>query len=165
MFLLLFSRCCTQSMSREVVKIGCSRSPPKKACSRSSLSLALLLALWGVTFLGRVYGRLKLLHGRFFFAWSAAIGKILTMDNLRKRHVILMDRCCMCKQNGKRWIFFFTTMWLMLCGVLSLLVLVCLGLCLEVCLTCIVGGRLEGRGVLRYGRWCRHAFFGVFGQK
>jgi hypothetical protein len=50
--------------------------------------------------------------------------------------------------------------------VLSLLVLVCLGLCLGESLAClVVGGRLEGRGVLRFGRWCRHAFFGVFGRK
>jgi len=33
--------------------------------------------------------------------WSAALGKILTMDNLRKMHVILVDRCCIYKQNGK----------------------------------------------------------------
>jgi hypothetical protein len=50
--------------------------------------------------------------------------------------------------------------------VLSLLVLVCLGLCVGESLTCLlVGGRLEDRGVLRFGRWCRHAFFGVFGRK
>jgi hypothetical protein len=34
-----------------------------------------------------------------FFAWSAALGKILTGDNLRKRHVIVVDRCCMCKRS------------------------------------------------------------------
>jgi hypothetical protein len=34
-----------------------------------------------------------------FFAWLAALGKILTMDNLRKRHIIVIDRCCMCKMN------------------------------------------------------------------
>jgi len=52
-------------------------------------------------------------------------------------------------------------MWLTLCGVLSLLILGCLGLCLGESLTCLlVGGRLEGRGVLQFGRWCRHAFFG-----
>jgi hypothetical protein len=32
--------------------------------------------------------------------WLAALGKILTMDNLRKQHVIVIDRCCMCKRNG-----------------------------------------------------------------
>jgi hypothetical protein len=35
-----------------------------------------------------------------FFTWSAALGKILTMDNLRKRHIIIVDRCCLCKE---RW--------------------------------------------------------------
>jgi hypothetical protein len=34
-----------------------------------------------------------------YFAWSATLEKILTMDNLRKRHVIVIDRCCMCKRN------------------------------------------------------------------
>jgi len=34
-----------------------------------------------------------------FFAWAAALGKILTLDNLKKRRVI--DRCCMCKKNGE----------------------------------------------------------------
>jgi hypothetical protein len=36
-----------------------------------------------------------------FFAWSAALGKILTLDNLRKSHVIVIDRCCMFKMNGE----------------------------------------------------------------
>jgi len=31
-----------------------------------------------------------------FFAWVVALGKILTLDNLRKRRVIVIDRCCMC---------------------------------------------------------------------
>jgi hypothetical protein len=35
------------------------------------------------------------------FAWSAALGKILTMNNLKKRHVIVVDRCCLCKRNGE----------------------------------------------------------------
>jgi hypothetical protein len=36
-----------------------------------------------------------------FFAWSATLGKILTLNNLRKRHVIVIDKCCMCKMNGE----------------------------------------------------------------
>ena len=32
-----------------------------------------------------------------FSAWSAALGKILTMDNLRNRHFIVVNRCCLCK--------------------------------------------------------------------
>jgi hypothetical protein len=81
-----------------------------------------------------------------YFVWSAALDKILTMDNLRKRHVILMDRYCKCKRNGESVdhlllhcdVAYF-------CGVLSLLVLFCLGLCL--------------------GVFDLHAFFGVFGKK
>jgi hypothetical protein len=34
-----------------------------------------------------------------FFAWSAALGKILTIDNLRKEHVIVIDKRCMCKRH------------------------------------------------------------------
>jgi hypothetical protein len=30
--------------------------------------------------------------------WTAALGKILTQDNLRKRHVIVINYCCMCKK-------------------------------------------------------------------
>jgi hypothetical protein len=51
--------------------------------------------------LGRVFGRLRLLLRAAFFAWSVALGKILTTDNLRNRHVIVIDRCYMCKRNGE----------------------------------------------------------------
>jgi hypothetical protein len=34
-----------------------------------------------------------------FFAWLAALGKIFTMENLMKRHVIVVDRCYMCKRD------------------------------------------------------------------
>jgi hypothetical protein len=34
-----------------------------------------------------------------FFAWSEALGKILTIYNLWKQRVIVVDRCCMCKRN------------------------------------------------------------------
>ena len=36
-----------------------------------------------------------------FFVWTAALGKILTMENLRKRRVIILDWCCMCKSSGE----------------------------------------------------------------
>jgi hypothetical protein len=36
-----------------------------------------------------------------YFAWLATLGKIFTLDNLKKRHVILVDRCCMSKRNGE----------------------------------------------------------------
>lgn len=36
-----------------------------------------------------------------FFEWLAVLGKILTLNNLKKRRVIVIDRCCMCKMNGE----------------------------------------------------------------
>ena len=36
-----------------------------------------------------------------FFSWLAALGKILTADNLRHRGVILVNWCCMCKVSGE----------------------------------------------------------------
>ena len=36
-----------------------------------------------------------------FFIQTVALGKILTADNLRRRHVLLVSWCCMCKENGE----------------------------------------------------------------
>ncbi|KAF5457906.1 hypothetical protein F2P56_021979 [Juglans regia] len=36
-----------------------------------------------------------------FFVWTAALGKILTTDNLRRRNIIIADWCCMCKRGGE----------------------------------------------------------------
>ncbi|XP_059650449.1 uncharacterized protein LOC132296254 [Cornus florida] len=36
-----------------------------------------------------------------FFVWTAAWSKILTLDNLRKRRHIIVNRCCLCKINGE----------------------------------------------------------------
>jgi hypothetical protein len=33
-----------------------------------------------------------------FFVWTVVLGKTLTLNNLRKRHVIVMEWCCMCKK-------------------------------------------------------------------
>jgi hypothetical protein len=35
------------------------------------------------------------------FAWLEALGKILTMNNLKKQHITVVDRCSMCKRNGE----------------------------------------------------------------
>jgi len=35
------------------------------------------------------------------FVWMAALGQILTLDNLRKRKVIVVEWCCMCKRSGE----------------------------------------------------------------
>ena len=36
-----------------------------------------------------------------FFSWTAALDRILTIDNLRKRQVLVIDWYCMCKSNGE----------------------------------------------------------------
>ena len=36
-----------------------------------------------------------------FFVWTATIGKILTLDNLRKMNVMVMEWCYMCKHCGE----------------------------------------------------------------
>ena len=36
-----------------------------------------------------------------FFSWAAAKGAILTIDNLRKRRIILTEWCYMCKRNAE----------------------------------------------------------------
>jgi hypothetical protein len=36
-----------------------------------------------------------------FFVWAAALGHILTTDNLRRRHVIVLDWCYMYKESGE----------------------------------------------------------------
>jgi hypothetical protein len=32
-----------------------------------------------------------------FFTWMETLGKILTVDNLRRRGLTLVNRCCLCK--------------------------------------------------------------------
>ena len=36
-----------------------------------------------------------------FFSWTATLGKILTIDNLRKRGLHLVEWCCLCKESGE----------------------------------------------------------------
>ena len=36
-----------------------------------------------------------------FILWTAAMGKILTIDNLQKRRILIFDWCCMCKSVGE----------------------------------------------------------------
>jgi hypothetical protein len=49
--------------------------------------------------LGGVFSRIRFTLKVAFFAWLAALEKILTTDNLRKRHIIVVDWCYMCKKS------------------------------------------------------------------
>lgn len=88
----------------------------------------------------------------FFFAWSASLEKILTMDNLKKRHVIVVDGCFH-KRNGES-----VDHILLYCEVScalwnAIFTLGCPGLCLIEWLICLlVGGRVVVLGVLSCGR-------------
>jgi hypothetical protein len=83
------------------VQIGFGGSLSRKVCSRSRPTSTPWLALKVDVFLGRVCGGLRLLRGRLFFSWSAAQGKILTVENLRKKNIIIVDRCYLCKRDGE----------------------------------------------------------------
>lgn len=37
-----------------------------------------------------------------FFVWTTVWGNILINDNLRKRTIILVDWCCLCRQSGEK---------------------------------------------------------------
>jgi hypothetical protein len=73
-----------------------------------------------------------------FFVRSAALGKILTLDNLKKKNMVLINRCGMCKMDEESidhlllhcecaqflWNAFFSCFglaWAMPCGVVNLL--------------------------------------------
>jgi hypothetical protein len=43
--------------------------------------------------------RTKALSRVAFFVWSTALGKILTLNNLRKKNMVLVNRCGMCKKD------------------------------------------------------------------
>jgi hypothetical protein len=80
------------------VQIDCGGSPPKEVVSRSSFSLIPWHVLKGGDSLGSVW-RTQAPPRAIFFVWPTALSKILTLDNLRRRHVIVTNICCMCKRS------------------------------------------------------------------
>lgn len=55
-----------------------------------------------IHFHGKIFGAKVPKRVSFFlFGWSAAWDKILTIDNLIKRGLLLVNWCCMCPCNGK----------------------------------------------------------------
>ena len=106
MLLLLFFKNCSLSLFKGGVKINYGRFLPKKELLRPKTS-ELYLGGKGVVSLGRVCGgrksvwRTKSPPRAAFFVWLATFGKILTLDNLRKRQVVVINRCFMCKKDGR----------------------------------------------------------------
>ena len=64
------------------------------------LTLILILLLLITFSLGKLW-RSKAPLRAAFFVWTAGLGNILTIDNLRKRKVKIIDWCYMCKCNGE----------------------------------------------------------------
>jgi hypothetical protein len=57
---------------------------------------------WGVLLSrGRVFGRLKCHSKLVSLCGQLLLDKILTLDNLRKRGLIVVNWCCMCKRSGE----------------------------------------------------------------
>jgi len=115
----------------------------------------LLVKMFFLLFLSSIW-RTKIPSKVAFFAWSAALGKILTMDNIKKRHIIVVDRCCLCKQNGESMDHFFSIVRFHVpYGMLSSIALGCPGLCLLGWLICLLaGGRAVALGILLCEKWC-----------
>jgi hypothetical protein len=102
-----------------------------------------------------------------FFAWSAGLWNILTLDNLSKRSVIVIDRCYMCKINGE----FLDLLLLLYCEVpcalwnaifsrFSLSWVSLFGWLIY----SLAGGWVVTIGVLLCGRWFLLAFCGAYGM-
>jgi len=51
-------------------------------------------------FLEKCLAHTQALSRAAFFAWSATLGKILTLDNFRRLHVIVINICYICKNTG-----------------------------------------------------------------
>jgi hypothetical protein len=81
------------------VQIGSGGSLPRNDYSRSSPSSTPWLALKVDASLGMWQTQAP--SRAAFFSWSAALGKILIVDNLRKRHIIIVDKCFLCKRDGE----------------------------------------------------------------
>jgi hypothetical protein len=49
----------------------------------------------------KVIWRVKAPKRVVFFVWTAALGKILTHDNLRRHGIVVVEWCVMCKKYGE----------------------------------------------------------------
>ena len=54
-----------------------------------------------VSFPWKIIWKSRALPRVAFFVWTAALERILTIDNLRRRKVMVLDWCCMCKNGAE----------------------------------------------------------------
>jgi hypothetical protein len=76
-------------------------NPSKRGLFEVRSYYEVLIRKNGPSFLWESIWRVKAPTMVAFFVWSAALSKILTHENLRKRNVVVIEWCCMCKKNGE----------------------------------------------------------------
>lgn len=131
-------------------------APSRKGVFEMHLCCNLLMPTAGIVFLWKKIWKTKAPPRVAFFSWTAALGSILTGESLRKRQIIRVVWCCMCKWDGEKvnhhvllhcqvafevWSFFFS------------LCLVFIGLCLFWFKPCLVVGEVSPvtRSQLQFG--------------
>ena len=89
--------------STKVWGVGADKLCWKPACSRGFKMSGYYQSFSPSTiipFPWKMVWQLKVPPQAAFFSWTAALGKILTIDNLRKRHFVVLEWCFMCKGCG-----------------------------------------------------------------
>ena len=88
--------------SSKVCGVGANKFCWKPARSRGFKDKGFYLSFYPPTpFPWRLVWQSKVGPRVAFFSWSTSLGKILTTDNLRKRRIIVLDWCYMCKRCGE----------------------------------------------------------------
>ena len=84
---------------REEDKLCC--TPSKQRRSEVKSNFKALAPHGRVCFPWRSIWRPKVPSRVAFFLCTAALVQILAVDNMRKRHVLVINWCCMCKRSAK----------------------------------------------------------------
>jgi hypothetical protein len=69
--------------------------PSKRKSFEVKFHYQILSTLVQSTFPWKSIWKVKVPPRVAFFVWTETLEKILTLDNLRKRHIIVMEWCCM----------------------------------------------------------------------
>jgi hypothetical protein len=78
----------------------------REGCLMLEISITSLNLMRAPLTLGRAFGDPMFPSEVSYFAWTATLGKIFTVDNLRIRRAIMFNWCCMCKKSGETGLSF-----------------------------------------------------------